>query len=343
MPDERRFTFQRLTDVFERATELPLAVAKYAVVSDIHLGDGGQADDFRDNEETFTAALNYYNSNDYSLILLGDIEELWQFDLKKVVERYKSSVYGATKAFGKGRVIRVFGNHDIEWGSPPDPAMPGQRKSRGAPEGLRLVSETGDPQIFLAHGHQGTPESDKNSWFSRFAVRAGWTPVERTLRSVELYRNPSEPKSRVTKSFEAIRYAWAKENRVLLVCGHSHRAIFASRSHADELEDEIDKIQDQIQAASEPLDVATLRTKLRRLRKRLEKERKRGRDIDPVEDDPMPCYFNTGCGVFSGGITAVEIEQDSIRLVKWQRDSAEDPPREELKAGSIRSFLERLR
>jgi hypothetical protein len=29
---------------------------------------------------------------------------------------------------------------------------------------------------------------------------------------------------------------------------------------------------------------------------------------------------DTGCGLYSDGLTAIEIENDSIRLVKWNRD-----------------------
>ncbi len=51
-------------------------------------------------------------------------------------------------------------------------------------------------------------------------------------------------------------------------------------------------------------------------------EEGKGREIVPVEKSgkPLPCYFNTGCGVFKDGLTAIEIADDKIRLVKWERD-----------------------
>ena len=81
MSDEKSLTFQRLSGVLQRAPEIPLEGRKYAVISDIHLGDGGRADDFRNNEETLGTALQHYRNSGYTLILLGDIEELWQFEL----------------------------------------------------------------------------------------------------------------------------------------------------------------------------------------------------------------------------------------------------------------------
>ena len=72
---------------------------KLAFVSDIHLGDGGNSDDFHDNEKAMLKALDYYYKNDYSIGLLGDIEELWQFDLTKIEKRYGNTVYKKLKEF----------------------------------------------------------------------------------------------------------------------------------------------------------------------------------------------------------------------------------------------------
>jgi hypothetical protein len=41
--------------------------------------------------------------------------------------------------------------------------------------------------------------------------------------------------------------------------------------------------------------------------------------IDAVDPgvEPLPCYFNSGCGLYTDGMTALEIDDDNIRLVKW--------------------------
>jgi hypothetical protein len=64
---------------------------KYVMMSDIHLGDGGQADDLQNNERVLLDALSYYSGDGYTLVLLGDIEELWQFGLEAIVRRYDDS------------------------------------------------------------------------------------------------------------------------------------------------------------------------------------------------------------------------------------------------------------
>ena len=77
---------------------------KYAIISDTHMGDGGEADDFYKNEPALLNALDHYRKEGHILILLGDVEELWQFDLEKIVKRYNSTVYEKIRAFGDNRV-----------------------------------------------------------------------------------------------------------------------------------------------------------------------------------------------------------------------------------------------
>jgi hypothetical protein len=57
----------------------------------------------------------------------------------------------------------------------------------------------------------------------------------------------------------------------------------------------------------------------------LDDEKSKGRLIESTDPGkvPLPCYFNTGCGVYSDGLTAIEIENDFIRLAKWNRDSSQ--------------------
>ena len=69
-----RQKFNRLWGDLE-TTSLPLPGKKYVIFSDIHLGDGGGADDFVHNEEALLNALSYYHAEEYAIILLGDIED----------------------------------------------------------------------------------------------------------------------------------------------------------------------------------------------------------------------------------------------------------------------------
>ena len=340
MSQDKALTKEKLSGLLQSpdVRELDLEGNKYVIISDVHLGDGRGADDLRENEETLTTALDHYREQGYQLILLGDIEEFWQFDLENILRRYDETVYKAIRAFGDDRVHRVFGNHDLEWCSFPDPAKNEAPKLERASEALRMKDATGKTCILLVHGHQGSTESDKSSWLSR--------PVVRMYKAVEpvvkFDRHTSATKSQVTKDYEQILYSWAKESKVILICGHSHRAIFASRPYADCLEDKIAGLQAEIYANLS--NKGFVKSKIREINRwitKLQEERLKNRDIDPVEPDhePLPCYFNTGCALFTDGITTIEIADGEIRLVKWHKDTGKKPRFEVYQHGSLNSFI----
>jgi UDP-2,3-diacylglucosamine pyrophosphatase LpxH len=322
--------------------DLPLENQKYVLFSDMHLGDGGAADDFRSNEKGMMAALDYYCANGYSAILLGDIEEFWQFDFLKIKKRYNHTIYHKFRAFGDGRVHRIAGNHDSEWGAPQDPIKNNPPRCEGAADAIRLTDAQGKPRILLTHGHQGDEESDKASWSSKFFVRL-YKIVEPVIK---IDTHSSATKSQVTKGYERIFYRWAKENRIILICGHSHRAIFASKSYFERLDEEIARLQLEIQDMEDrALRGALLKELEKVFRDKLDEENK-NRDIIPVEDgrEGLPCYFNAGCALYGDGLTAIEIdtapEIDLIRLVKWPKIPANAP--EILQSDSLSKFLAKV-
>ncbi|GAH53428.1 unnamed protein product, partial [marine sediment metagenome] len=53
----------------------------------------------------------------------------------------------------------------------------------------------------------------------------------------------------------------------------------------------------------------------------LRHEKRRGRKYIRIttKGKPLPCYFNTGCGLYRKGLTNIEIEGDKIRLIKWHK------------------------
>lgn len=340
MPHDKALTRKKLRELWE-CDEIPvldIAENKYAIMSDIHFGNGGRADDLRHNKETLMTALNHYNREGYSLIFLGDIEELWQFELHEIISQYGDTTYERIRAFGDDRVHRVFGNHDIDWRTLPDPAKNSPAKSLSATEALKMRDEHGQIAILLLHGHQGDEDSDKKAWSSRFFVRV--------YRWIEPYfkvdRARSATKSRIKKHFEQIFYSWAKEFRAILICGHSHRAIFASKAYAQRLEEEIKRLKEQIAVASDDKeDVEELRKKLKEKSKEYKKEKKWKRHIDPTDPGrvPLPCFFNTGCALYPKGITTIEIANDRIKLVKWHKDATKDPRFEVYREGALSSFI----
>jgi predicted phosphodiesterase len=344
---DKALTKERLSALWE-SQEVPVldtAEEKLAIISDVHLGDGGSADDLVENEETFLCALDHYREEGYKVILLGDIEELWQFDLGNIAARYWDTVYRRMRALGPTRLFRVYGNHDSEWGGLVDPATDTSAGPAYAPEALKLRDVRGDVSFLLVHGHQGSIDADKATWFARFFVRL-FRYVEPLAKLTGLYGHGSATRSQVTKDYERIMYGWAKGAKVILICGHSHRAIFASKSYADTLRDQIAELKAEIIANPTKLRLIIENTKkIDRLERMWEEESDRGRDIDPAEEgrEPLPCYFNSGCALYTSGITALEIEGDEIRLVKWHRDATEVPRFAVYNRGMISEFVDQVR
>ncbi len=335
---DKSLTWNRLDELWfdSNVQEVSLDRTPWVIFSDLHMGDGSRADDFRLNEDLVTGALRHYREADSSLILLGDIEEFWLFDLEHIRTRYDDTVYREIRAFGDERIIRVFGNHDLEWGVRDDPAKNGFIVSAAASEGVKMTDASGEPRILLVHGHQGSLQADRGSWASRFFVRL-FRPVKPVARSTRVYRKRSATRSQIQRDFERTRYEWGKDRGVVLICGHSHRAMFASKSHAQRLKDELA----QLQATGEAPNPRELDRRRRRLLRELEKEKEAERDIDctDCEQEPLPCYFNTGCALYRDGITCIEIGDGRIRLVKWDRTEDGKLNRHVYKGGSLEAIL----
>ena len=321
MNENDKAIYERLTELYNSTDQnvvknLPLnANTKYALFSDLHLGDGGNSDLFRDNEETMRFALEYYKENGYSIILMGDIEELWQFNLIEIYEKYNKSIYDFLRSFQPNKVHRIFGNHDCDWKRPPtDPILCNKEIQHGAPEGIKLGKD-----IFLVHGHQGDKKCDRKTWESRYWARKGepYVPIGKIFG----YSNCSATLSQVPGNREKLYYNWAREQGVFLICGHTHNAIFASNSYYWWLKEQIKKKEKELIKCSKDR-INKLYKEIKKLKADLDHENKMLRNYNRLDrkGTPLPCYFNTGCGHFNDGITNIEIEGDKIRLIKWYKE-----------------------
>lgn len=329
MPQDKKLTRERLDHLWKNDPDvitMETRGKKYALISDLHLGDGKKADNFAHNKKILETALDKYFAENYELILLGDIEEFWQFDLDTITDTYNNSIYRILRKFGENRVHRIFGNHDKEWGSLEDPSRNHQIQRSNAAEAIKMKDVNGNTRIFLVHGHQGSIESDKTCWFSKFFVKIS-TPFEALAHTLGLIKDPSATKSQVMKDYEKIVYGWAKNEKVIIICGHSHRAIFASRTYTDYIKKEISRLQKEI--TSNPDDRPLIKKNIKmieKLSREKSDEKRKNRDLYFDRSGiKTPCYFNTGCGLYDSGVTAVEIEDDEIRLVKWEKGGVKNP------------------
>ena len=282
---------------------------KFIIFSDQHKGGRNGADDFVLSEANYLAALQYYNSNGFSLICLGDCEELWENSLGKVKDSYPKTFEVERKFAERKSFVKIFGNHDLYWGN--DPFAWWQLKKIFNEEikiyegvVLEVSLDSRSLHIFCTHGHQGDAQSDGN-WFSKFFVARVWAPFQAYLR---INPNTAAYNNEKKTLHNEVMYEWsALQKDTLLITGHTHQPVFVSLTH-------IERLYRELQTARLNKDPA--------LMAQLENEiRKREKEFAAVAIDYLtmkPSYFNSGCCCFiDGDITGIEIADGKISLIKW--------------------------
>lgn len=283
-----------------------LASGRIVVFSDHHRGLSkgttiDAADDFRRCVRAYKAALAYYLEEGYTLVLLGDVEELWENSPADVIEAY-ADVLALERKFREAdpsRLVRIYGNHDDLWAHPRSVEQHlgpwiGDTPVR---EALQLPFTTADgtqATLFFVHGHQGTAVG----WFARKFVRCIWRPIQR--KTGYSATTPATDHDLRGDHDEAM-YAWARARpSVVMIAGHTHRPVFydsPAPPPPPSTDDGVDP------ASTEAAHAYVAAANDRR---------------PPPFTFERPCYFNTGCCSFpDGDITGIELLGDEIRLVRW--------------------------
>ncbi|MBL7707790.1 MAG: metallophosphoesterase [Chitinophagaceae bacterium] len=316
---EKQKIFESLSKLIDRITAkeedkgpvitFDINGGRFIIFSDHHKGARDGADDFAMAEPNYLAALDYYFATGYTLINLGDSEELWENSLGKVKKFNQQNLEAEKKFLQQKRFIKIFGNHDLYWDN--DPLAWWQLKAIYG-EKLKvyeaaLLSTTinGQPlNVFCTHGHQGDAQSDGN-WFSKFFVAKIWAPFQAYLRI-----NPNTPAYDGEKKslHNSIMYEWSSlQKNMLLITGHTHQPVFGSLTLLERLYRQFQ----QEGAAGNTGKQAEIKIEIR----------KREKEFAAVAIDYMtmkPSYFNSGCCCYSDGdITGIEIADGCIRLIKW--------------------------
>lgn len=327
-----RRTIKKFNKIYKEAKKpenrIPFDPEKDCLVlfSDHHKGDGSAADDFKKNALLYEAALSYYKEKGFKLIVLGDNEELWECNYDQVLTIYRKLIEKEIEislVSSNQKKIRLWGNHDKEVSlrrfkiflRSLDETILNQVDYR---EGLCLGED-----IFLIHGHQGRFFEDKAWRVSRWAVQIVWKTIQRIFKiGVD---GPAE-NFEIRDDLELQYYEWAKKKKIMLVCGHTHRAIFGSLTHFDHLQIAIRYLKKLLMETP-----SKKRKKLEREIERKKEDRekilrrqlgKMPKSFAEYPEWPVPCYFNDGCCGYTNGITCLEIEKHMIRLIKWQHDTS---------------------
>lgn len=314
---------------------------RLVIFSDHHRGVRDGADDFKACEASYNAALGYYFEQGYTLVVLGDVEELWECRPRPALAAYANTIAIESEFHKAGRYYRISGNHDDHWEKPAHVSAlleprygPGVKVTEGLI--LRLTRDNGsDGTVFLTHGHQGDWSSDRDSRLyplSKWFVRHLWRPVQR-LTDWRL-TTPADG-FELRELHDLSLYAWAREMRrsslpsFVLIAGHTHTPVFAALDHVTQLTNDLIGLRRELAAAAKGVGMDPLLEEIAGRRAALEYVRVRtagGQRVQAaVQSDP--CYFNTGCCSFSDGdITGIELAKGMIRLVRWPgKDGALQP------------------
>ncbi len=220
----------RLKKSLEGALRLPLNHrTKYVLFSDCHRGTGTANDNFLKNQPLYMAALQHYYRSGYTLIELGDGDELWENSNQSEIIATYGNVYQTLASFHKqGRLHLLYGNHDMVKRDMTDYPFPENQMLLSnvkfhesilleAPES-RYKQAT--PKILLIHGHQAELLNSTFWRLARFLVRHLWKPLERfgipdPTSAAQNYRRKRKTERRLLH--------FAKQENLILIAGHTHR------------------------------------------------------------------------------------------------------------------------
>lgn len=235
------FTNQRLLKACKNAkVEYLDRNSKYIFFSDCHRGDDSVSDEFTRNQSLFVYALNYYYSQGYRYVEVGDGDELWEYAKFKYIRLAHSDVFTVLKKFfDDKRLIMLYGNHNIYLRSPAyvrqhyyyyydeyNECMKELFKGIVPYESLLLKNKRTKQKILIVHGHQGDLMNDQLGFLSMILLRYFWR-----FMHVVGFHNPASPARNLLKrhKIEVAYKEWINKYSVMLICGHTHRPRFPKK------------------------------------------------------------------------------------------------------------------
>jgi len=302
----------RLAQLLETAQPITLdRSSKIVILSDLHMGDGGRQDEFKGNAELVKNMLErYYRPKKYSLVLNGDIEELLKFPLESIQARW-GDFYELFKKFEQnGFFWKTWGNHDA-------PLL----EERAYPLASSLVESVkfkyGDDTLLLFHGHQASV-----FMWETFPIvsRAAIFFLRYVAKPTGIKNFSVAHNSRRRFAVEKAIYEFSNKEKIVSIMGHTHRPLFESLSKVDFLNYKIEELC-RIYPSTTGDERAAITEKMKAMKYELENCYKQGKKIGLrsglYHNITIPSLFNSGCTIGKRGITALEIEANTIRLVGW--------------------------
>lgn len=301
--------YKQLDELLESAARLPLASNdKWVIFSDLHMGDRSKKDDFRRNSDLFKTALNYYERQDFNLLLNGDVEELQRFLYKDIRTKW-DDVFGLFKKFkDKGKLYKTYGNHDQEFSF-------NEEIDREFPVEAAFVLEHRKGDIFVFHGHQAS------QFYFKYNKFVGWI-LKYIANPLRINNYSVAHNSRKQYHIEKKVYHYSVYKKTVSIIGHTHRPLFESLSKADRLKFQIEGLCRRFARETDLRQMKEIKKTIKSLKKELKKihNKKKRPDLSAHlynEILHIPCLFNSGTVIGKRGMTCLEIENNYIKLVHW--------------------------
>jgi len=342
---------ESLQEARKKIVRFDIQKDKWILFSDHHRGAKNGADDFQRCEAAYLTALNHYFENGFNLCVMGDAEELWEEFPRTVIQNNLESFAAEKRFHDDGRYLRLWGNHDDIWSNPKTvwrllQPLYGHRHL-DVPKSILLEAKDGNKtlgSILLIHGHQGTQNEGWGTKIAKWFLHNIWRPIQ-ILTGFSC--NTPATDWRIRHHRDKIIYQWTVDQPgLVLIAGHTHAPVFESYSHRARLIAELSAARSMIamlaeDRRSEELGrIEKLSSDLQTLESKLSPEERQ--EPEPLEN-PLPCYFNTGCSAFADGdITGIEMLDGQIRLVRWPDDDGA-PRQKVLQAGSLKEIFQALR
>jgi predicted phosphodiesterase len=281
------------------------AVQKVLIISDLHMGSG-KRDDLAQNGKLLADILEfYYYPGGWHLVLNGDVEELHRYSLKAIRGQWPN-LYRIFDLFAaENRLTKTLGNHDEDLVF---------EKNYPYPLYHALRINSSQLPIYVYHGHQSSRVYTDYNNLVRNLIRYVFTPFG--IRNISSARSPHR------RFFvERQAYVFSLEHNCISVIGHTHRALFESLGRFDFINFEIERLCRDYPVASEKekrgiaREVEALVTELGKLKR--SERRDELRQSVSGDELPVPCLFNSGSVMSRKGLTALELDTESIALVYW--------------------------
>ena len=209
--------------------------SKIVIMSDCHRGIGNNYDNFSKNKYLYNKALDYYYKRGFVYIELGDGDEMWEVADYNDIVLANINIFKHIKKFhSDGRLIMIYGNHDMakKFMNNVDNYLYNYYDNFLGEEKVlfndlifyeSLVLNYNNYDIFLIHGHQVDFINNRFWRFTRFFIRNIWRFFEKI--GVNDFTNVIKNNS-VSNRIEKKLEKWSLKKNIMLIAGHTHRAIF---------------------------------------------------------------------------------------------------------------------